>query len=42
MQGEFDFDKYPYKAGHRGVRTSIISANDTNKRLSRLKKTSIN
>ena len=31
-------DKYPYKAGHRGVRTSIISANDTNKRLSRLKK----
>ena len=38
MQGEFDFDKYPYKAGHRGVRTSIISANDTNKRLSRLKK----
>jgi len=38
MQGEFDFNKYPYKAGHRGVRTSIISANDTNKRLSRLKK----
>jgi len=31
-------DKYPYKAGHRGVRTSIISANDTNKKLSRLKK----
>ena len=33
-----DKGKYPYKAGHRGVRTSIISANDTNKKLSRLKK----
>tara|TARA_R110002074_G_scaffold387046_1_gene569000 strand:- start:1362 stop:1769 length:408 start_codon:yes stop_codon:yes gene_type:complete len=33
-----DKDKYPYKAGHRGVRTSIISAKETDKRLSRLKK----
>ena len=31
-------DKYPYKAGHRGHRNSIVSANDTNKRLSRLHK----
>lgn len=31
-------DKYPYKAGHRGIRTSIISAEDTNKRLRRLHK----
>ena len=38
MQGEFDFDKYPHKAGHRGVRTSIASAQDINKQLSRLKK----
>ena len=38
MQKEFDFDKYPYKAGHRGVKTSIISAEDINKQLSRLKK----
>ena len=38
MQREFDFDKYPNKAGHRGVRTSIASAEDINKQLSRLKK----
>ena len=31
-------DIYPYKAGHRGIRTSIISAEDTNKRLRRLHK----
>jgi len=30
--------KYPYKAGHRGVRTSIIAANDTNQKLGRLHK----
>ena len=30
-QGEFDFDKYPNKAGHRGVRTSIKSAEDIKK-----------
>jgi hypothetical protein len=33
-----DKSKYPYKAGHRGHRNSITSANDTNKRLSRIKK----
>ncbi len=39
MQNEFSFkDKYPYKAGHRGHRNSITSANDTDKRLSRLHK----
>ena len=38
MQNEFDFDKYPHKAGHRGHRNSIISAKETNKKLSRLKK----
>ena len=38
MQGEFDFDKYPYKAGHRKVRTSIQSANDINKKLTRIQK----
>ena len=48
MQGEFDFDdigkalfdmdKYPHKAGHRGVRTSKQSADDINPKLSRLKK----
>lgn len=38
MQGEFDFDKYPYKAGHRKVKTSIKSANDINKKLKRLQK----
>ena len=37
-QGEFDFDKYPNKAGHRGVRTSIKSAEDINPHLSRLHK----
>tara|TARA_R110000787_G_scaffold274668_1_gene382737 strand:+ start:127 stop:537 length:411 start_codon:yes stop_codon:yes gene_type:complete len=31
-------DKYPYKAGHRGHRNSIVSANHTNKILSRTKK----
>ena len=31
-------DKYPYKAGHRGIRTSIIAAEDTNKTLRRLHK----
>ena len=39
MQDEFSFkSKYPYQAGHRGHRNSITSANDTNKRLSRLHK----
>ena len=33
-----DKSKYPHKAGHRGHRNSIISANETNKKLSRLKK----
>ena len=31
-------DQYPYKAGHREVRTSISAANDTNKKLRRLHK----
>ena len=39
MQRKFDFDKYPHKAGHRGVRTSVESANSINKEISRLKKT---
>jgi len=39
MQGEFDFDRYPYKAGHRNVKTSISAADDINKNLSRLQKT---
>ena len=38
MQGEFDFDKYPYKAGHRKVRTSVKAADDINKQLGRLHK----
>ena len=38
MQGVFDFDKYPYKAGHRKVKTSVKSANDINKKLKRLQK----
>ena len=48
MQGKFDFDdigkalfdmdKYPHKAGHRGVKTSKQSADDINPKLSRLKK----
>ena len=39
MQNEFMFkNKYPYKAGHRGHRNSITSAEDTDKRLSRLHK----
>ena len=38
MQGEFDFDRYPHKAGHRGVRTSKQSADEINPQLSRLKK----
>ena len=38
MQGEFDFDRYPHKAGHRGVRTSKKSADEINPKLSRLKK----
>ena len=33
-----DKDKYPYKAGHRGVRSSIVSAEDIDKRISRLHK----
>ena len=33
-----DKDKYPYKAGHRGIRTSIVSAEDTDKRINRLHK----
>ena len=33
-----DKGKYPYKAGHRGVRTSIVSAEDIDKRISRLHK----
>jgi|TARA_R110000765_G_scaffold9704_1_gene30270 hypothetical protein len=31
-------DKYPYKAGHRGIRTSILAADDINKTLRRLHK----
>lgn len=31
-------EQYPYKAGHRGVRTSISAANETNKKISRLHK----
>ena len=42
MQNKFKFtfnqDVYPHKAGHRGHRNSIVSANETNKKLSRLKK----
>ena len=38
MQDEFDFDKYPNVAGHRGVRTSIQSAEEINPRISRIKK----
>jgi len=39
MQDEFSFrDKYPHQAGHRGHRNSIVSANHTNKTLSRTKK----
>ena len=38
MQGEFDFDKYPYKAGHRKVRTSVKAADEINKQLGRLHK----
>ena len=30
---KIDKDKYPYKAGHRGIRTSIVSAEDINKKL---------
>ena len=37
-QGKFDFDKYPNVAGHRGVRTSIQSAEEINPHISRLKK----
>ena len=33
-----DNSKYPHKAGHRGHRNSIISANETNKKLRRLQK----
>ena len=33
-----DKDKYPYKAGHRDIRTSIVSAEDTDKRINRLHK----
>ena len=37
MQGSFDFkDKYPYKAGHRNVDTSIKSAEKINKHLKRI------
>ena len=32
MQGEFDFEKYPHKAGHRGVRTSKQSADEKKKK----------
>jgi len=38
MSRSKDKDKYPYKAGHRGVRTSIVSAEDIDKRISRLHK----
>lgn len=31
-------EQYPYKAGHRKVRTSISAANETNKKISRLHK----
>jgi len=37
-QGKFDFDKYPNVAGHRGVRTSIQSAEEINPHISRIKK----
>ena len=37
MQGEFDFDN-THKAGHRKVRTSVQSANDINKKLTRIQK----
>ena len=37
MQCSFDFiDKYPYKAGHRNVDTSIKSAEKINKNLKRI------
>tara|TARA_A100000172_G_C3002383_1_gene96769 strand:- start:427 stop:786 length:360 start_codon:yes stop_codon:yes gene_type:complete len=37
MQNSFDFkDKYPYKAGHRNVDTSIKAAEKTNKNLKRI------
>lgn len=38
MQDEFNFDKYPNVAGHRGVRTSIQSAEEINPHISRIKK----
>ena len=39
MQDSFDFkDKYPYKAGHRNVDTSIKSAEKINKHLKRISK----
>ena len=38
MSRSKDKDKYPYKAGHRSVRTSIVSAEDIDKRISRLHK----
>ena len=39
MQNSFDFkDKYPYKAGHRNVDTSIKSAEKINKHLKRISK----
>ena len=39
MQGSFDFkDKYPYKAGHRNVDTSIKEAEKINKHLKRSSK----
>ena len=37
MQGKFDFkDKYPYKAGHRNIDTSVKSGEKINKNLKRI------
>ena len=38
MQRQFDFDKYPNKAGHRNIRTSVESAEQINPQLRRLHK----
>ena len=38
MQRQFDFDKYPHKAGHRNIRTSVESAEQINPQLRRLHK----
>ena len=38
MQRQCDFDKYPNKAGHRNIRTSVESAEQINPQLRRLHK----